>query len=94
MEALGGRGDIAPTHSRPRHKMGVSGQHHAPAALYPRGKDPGAHCTGGWVGPRAGLDTEATGKILCPCRGSNPGRPARSQTYCLSYPAPSLTYIL
>jgi hypothetical protein len=24
------------------------------------------HCTGGWVGPRAGLDTEATGKILSP----------------------------
>jgi hypothetical protein len=38
--------------------MGVSGQHHAPAALYPQGKDPGTHCTGGWVGPRAGLDTE------------------------------------
>jgi hypothetical protein len=27
------------------------------------------------VGPRAGLDTEARGKILCPCRGSNPNRP-------------------
>jgi hypothetical protein len=51
--------------------MGVSGQHHAPAALYPR-----THCTGGWVGPRASLDTEARGKILCPCRGSNPDRPA------------------
>jgi hypothetical protein len=24
------------------------------------------------VGPRASLDTEATGKILCPRRGSNP----------------------
>jgi hypothetical protein len=71
--ALGRRGDIAPTHSRPRHKMGVSGQCHAPAALYPQGKDPGTHCTGGWVGPRAGLDTEARGKILC--RGSNPDRP-------------------
>jgi hypothetical protein len=22
----------------------------------------GTHCTGGWVGPRAGLDTEARGK--------------------------------
>jgi hypothetical protein len=32
MEALGGRGGIAPTHSRPRHLMGVSGQRHAPAA--------------------------------------------------------------
>jgi len=40
MEALGGRGGIAPTHSRPRHWMWVSGQRHAPAALYPRGKDP------------------------------------------------------
>jgi hypothetical protein len=37
MEALGGRG-IAPTHSRPRHKMGVSGQRHAPAAHLPPGK--------------------------------------------------------
>jgi hypothetical protein len=55
--------------------MGVSGQRHAPAALYPRGKDPGTHCTVGWVGPRAGLDTEARGKILFPRRGSNPDRP-------------------
>jgi hypothetical protein len=39
------------------------------------GGDPGIHCTGGWVGPRAGLDTEVRGKILCPCRGSNPDRP-------------------
>jgi hypothetical protein len=27
------------------------------------------------VGPRAGLDKEDRGKILCPCRGSNPDRP-------------------
>jgi hypothetical protein len=40
MEALGGRGGIAPTHSRPRHLMGVSGQRHAPAALLPPGKGP------------------------------------------------------
>jgi hypothetical protein len=33
MEAFGGRGGIAPTHSRPRHYIGVSGQRHAPAAL-------------------------------------------------------------
>jgi len=39
----------------PRHKKGVSGQQHAAAALYPRGRS-GTHCTGGWVGPRAGLD--------------------------------------
>ena len=34
--------------------MGVSVQRHTPAAL-PRER-PGTHCTGGWVGPRAGLD--------------------------------------
>jgi len=33
----------------------VSGQQHAPAALYPRER-PGTQCTGSWVGPRAGLD--------------------------------------
>jgi hypothetical protein len=42
---------------------GVSSRRHAPASLYPRGKDPGTHCTGGWVGPRAGLDTEARGNF-------------------------------
>ena len=33
----------------------MSGQQHAPAALYPRERL-GTHCTGDWVGPRAGLD--------------------------------------
>jgi hypothetical protein len=46
----------------------------------------GTHWIRGWVGPRAGPDAAARRKILCPCRGSNPDRPARSQTlYCLSY---------
>jgi hypothetical protein len=40
MEALGRKGGIAPTHSRPRHYMRVSGQRHAPAALLPPGKGP------------------------------------------------------
>jgi len=31
------------------------GQRHAPAALYPRERT-GTHCTGGWLGPRAGLE--------------------------------------
>jgi hypothetical protein len=53
----------------------------------PGERTPGIHCTGGWVCPRAGLDAEARRKILCPCRGSNPSRPVRSQTlYWLSYP--------
>jgi hypothetical protein len=60
--------------------MGVNGQHHAPAAFYPWEKFPGTHWTGGWVGPKAGLDAEARGKILCLCRGLNPGRQVRSQT--------------
>jgi len=37
--------------------MEVSGQLHAPATLTP-GKNPyDTHWIGGWVGPRAGLDT-------------------------------------
>jgi hypothetical protein len=34
---------------------GVRDKQHAPAALYPRER-PATHFTGGWVGPRAGLD--------------------------------------
>jgi hypothetical protein len=33
---------------------------------------------GGLVGPRAGLDAVDWRKTSCPCRKSNPGRPARS----------------
>jgi hypothetical protein len=55
--------------------MGVSGQRHAPAALYPGEGTLDTHCTECWVGLRAGLDTEVRGKILCPCQGSNPDRP-------------------
>jgi hypothetical protein len=60
--------------------MGVSGHRHSPAALYPREKGPFTHCTGGWVGPRAGLDTEVRGKVLSPLPGIEPqslGRPVR-----------------
>jgi len=45
-----------------------TGQQHDPAALYPRER-PGTHCTGGWVGPRAGLDRQ---KISFP-QGFDPG---------------------
>jgi hypothetical protein len=38
---------------------------------------PGAHCTGGWVGPIAGLDIEARGKILLPLPGIQPRSPGR-----------------
>jgi hypothetical protein len=56
--------------------MDVSGQVHAPAAI-PRWRDPPrTHWIGGWMGPRAGLDTVAKRKIPSPCRESNPDRPA------------------
>jgi hypothetical protein len=52
--------------------MEASGQLHAPAALPPWEKAPGAHWIGGWMGPRAGVDAEEKGKISCPCWESNP----------------------
>jgi hypothetical protein len=60
MQALRGRQNIAPTHSWPTALYGVSGQRHASAALYPRGKDPPVpiRC----VGLRADMDTEARRK--------------------------------
>jgi hypothetical protein len=54
---------------------GVSGQRHAPAALYPRERNPGTHCTGGWVGPRAVVDTEFRGKIPSLLPGIEPRSP-------------------
>jgi hypothetical protein len=42
----------------------------------PREK-PGTHCTGGWVGPRAGLDSC---RYLSPTGIRSPHRPARSQS--------------
>jgi hypothetical protein len=44
-------------------------------AFIPGERTPGIHCTGDWVGPRAGLDTEDRGKVLCLYHGSNPDRP-------------------
>jgi hypothetical protein len=52
---------------------------------------PGTHWIGGWVGLRAGLDTEARGKILCLCRGSNPGSLFCSQTLYWATPASGST---
>jgi len=49
-----GRGIALLFHDRGTRREG-SGQQHAPAALYPWER-PSTHFTGGWVGPRAGLD--------------------------------------
>jgi len=49
----------------------VSGQQHAPAALYPQER-PSTHFTGGWVGPRA---SQGRQKIWSPL-GFDPGPPS------------------
>ena len=67
----------SPTLPRPRHQKGVSGQQHGPATLYP-GERPGTHFTGGWVGPRAGLDRQ---KISSP-PGFDPG-PSNPQSVAI-----------
>jgi hypothetical protein len=46
----------------------------------PRGKDPRYPLYRRLGGPQTGLDTEARGKILCLCRGSNNGRPVVHST--------------
>jgi len=77
-----GRGIALLFHDRGT-RRGVSGQQHAPAALYPRER-PGTHSTGGWVGPRAGLD----GRKISSPPGFDPGPSTPSQSlYRLSYPA-------
>ena len=49
-----GRGIALLFHDRGTRRW-VSGQQHAPAALYPRER-PGTHFTGGWMGHKTGLD--------------------------------------
>jgi len=50
----------------------VGGQLYIPAAL-PPGKQPVTHLIGGWVGPRASLDTAVVKrKIPSPCWDLNP----------------------
>jgi hypothetical protein len=41
-------------------------------AFTPGERTPGTHCTGGWVGLRAGLDTQARGKIFAPAGDRTP----------------------
>ena len=51
---MGSRGIALLFHDK-RHYKGVRGQRYVPAAFYPLQR-PGTHCTGSWVGLRAGLD--------------------------------------
>ena len=67
----------------------MSGQQHAPAALYFRER-PGTHFTGGWMGPRAGLD----GRKISSPPGFHPRtvQPVAQSLYRLSYPAHTNTH--
>jgi hypothetical protein len=47
------------------------------SASRPGERTTGTHYTGGWVGPRADLDTEATVNFLSPLPGIEPRRPGR-----------------
>jgi hypothetical protein len=57
-----------------------------PRPLYPWER-PGTQCTGGWMGPRAGLDVC---EISRPYRDSIPGPSSSQSRYRLSYPDPLL----
>jgi hypothetical protein len=61
---------VGPTHSSPRHQMGVSGESHAPAVFYSWTKALGSRWLGVWVGHTAGLGAEARERFL----GSKPNR--------------------
>jgi hypothetical protein len=68
----------------------VRGQRHAPASLYPRER-PGTHCTGGWVGPRAGLNR--CGKSRPPPGfDSRSVQPCSPSLYRLSYRVDSFVF--
>jgi hypothetical protein len=78
--------------------MGVSGQHHAPAALYPAGKGPPVRIVqeAGWAPEPVWTQRMEEKFFALPgTEPRSPGRPARSRTlYCLSYPAPNDMIIL
>jgi hypothetical protein len=62
---------------------GVSGQRHAPAAIYSRERTPDTHWIGGWVGLRPSLDTEAREKSFASAGDRNL---VVQSVVCLSYP--------
>jgi len=79
-----GRGIALLFHDRCTRRV-VSGQQHAPAALYPRGR-PGIHFIGGWVGPRTGLD----GRKISSTPGFDPGPSRPVAQFAISIEVPGL----
>jgi hypothetical protein len=75
IEAHGGRGGIAPTHTMLGTRWGWVVSVAPLPRFTPGERTSGTHWIEGWVSPRAGLDAGARRKILCPCRGSNLDRP-------------------
>jgi hypothetical protein len=65
-----GRGGIVPIRPFLRHYRRWVVSATSQARFTHREKFPGTHKTGGWVGPRTGLDTEVREKILLPLQGS------------------------
>ena len=66
----------------------VGVERHAPAAL-PPGKSLGAHCTGGFVGPRTGLLGYGEDRISYPTAVRTQSCPACNELLCrLYYPRP------
>jgi hypothetical protein len=64
--------------------MEVSGQLHAPAALSPSERVPGAHYIRKRLGPRAGLDAVGEENNPSLCQESNLGGPCRSPVTILN----------
>jgi hypothetical protein len=71
MQAPRVSGGFGPTHFHVSSRWGEWSASRPERALLTR-EDPGTHCTGGWVGFRAGLDREVRGKILCPAGDRTP----------------------
>jgi len=79
-------GGIASLFLKPQQNLGGRVFNSAPRSLYLRERDPGTHCIGVRVGPRAGLDGYEN---VAPIWTRTPDRPARSESlYRLSYPGP------
>jgi len=82
MKALSGSGFISTLSLTSA--LGVCGCSTPRSGCFTRGKRPGTHCTGGWVGPRAGMDEYWKS---CPTGLRSSDRPAGSESlYRLSYP--------
>ena len=76
---MGGKGKGHPTTSMKAWAVDGLGGHLTPRPLSLREK-PGTNCIGGWVGPRAGLESEEN---VASTGIRSPDRPARSKSLLL-----------